>query len=214
MADEENWTVNEWLESFGFERYLTRFLDNGYETRKLCSKLKPEDLDEMEISDLPHRAILFNQSDMLRTGQYRPSSIQSNSGSSSLDKVPTPSPASPSSLASSDFNSETYSTVFDDISSSEPSSKYKTAPPLLKTVSKKKTTASSSSVDHPDRVSTTAQKNKRSAVSTGLFKHHSLSLLNGSPKTKLELKLVIRELVQRDGLILNGPPYCNEVSKL
>ncbi len=203
MADEETWTVSKWLKSFGFEKYLGLFVDNGYETKKLCSNLKAEDLDEMDITDLPHRAILFNQSDMLRTGLDRPSSSTSHTNGSSDKAMLPPSPAaSPSSLASSDLNSETYSTVFDDIS--EPTTKSKTAP-ILRSIAKKK----SATVDRTD--SEKASKNlfhktKRS-ISTGVLK-----LSNGPPKTKLELKLLLRELVNRDGLALNEPPYCNEVS--
>ena len=208
MADEESWTVSKWLKGFGFEKYLGLFIENGYETKKLCSNLKAEDLDEMNITDIPHRTILFNQSDMLRTGLSRPSpSTPHNTNGSSEKAMLPPSPAaSPSSLASSDLNSETYSTVFDDIS--EPTTKSKTAP-MLRSMAKKK----SATVDRTDSEKAskhTYHKTKRS-ISTGMLKPlHSTS--NGPPKTKLELKLLLRELVNRDGLAFNEPPYCNEVS--
>ena len=213
MADEEGWTVSQWLKSFGFERYTKRFIENGYETKKLCSKLKAEDLDEMQITELPHRTILFNQSDMLRTGSFRPSSTQSNVCSNS--SMPPPSPAtSPCSMGSgSDLNSETYSTVFDDISDIN---KAKTMPQLKPMANQPKKASPLSDQLRPERTSLPSSGLKpsptarKTTLSTGMLKLHSIS--TGPPKTKLELKIVIRELVQRDGFVLNEPPYSNEVS--
>ena len=206
MTSEEEWSVHGWLKSFGFEKqYLFRFIDNGYETKKLCSKLKPEDLDEMKITNVPHRNILFNQSDMLRTGLDRPSSTQSTSSNpyERLDKLS--SPASPNSVCSVDHNSDTYSAVFDDISEAK-KSKTIPAPKPLANIKKKSSTVERSS-------SITPKNNVRRTVSTGAVKHHSLSTGSNSPKTKLELKLLLRELVQRDAIIFSEPPYSNEVSK-
>ncbi len=199
MTSEEEWSVNGWLKSFGFEKkYLNRFVENGYETKKLCSKLKPEDLDEMNITDIVHRSIIFNQSDMLRTGSDRPSTTTQSTSSNPYEKLDKlSSPASPP--------SDTYSSVFDDISEAK---KSKSMPKPISANIKLK----SSTVERPSPGAAAKKKHVRRTVSTGIFKLHSVS--TGAPKTKLELKLVLRELVQRDGIVLNEPPYCNEVSKL
>lgn len=208
MAAEE-WKVGDWLKSFGFERYLSRFLDNGYETKKLCSNLKAEDLDEMRITEPPHRSIIFNQSDMLKTG--KPSTSLDN-GYVSVPSLPA-SPESPTvSMASSDLNSETYSTVFDDISETPNKSK---SIPLHSTssssnkpsIAKKPALISTSSSDKP-LSKTLGPTSKRLGSPARTFKLNTSQPL----KTKVELKMVIRDFVQRDALRLNHPPYCNEVS--
>ena len=40
MSEVTPFDVKEWLKSFGLEAYKQSFLENGYETKKLCSNLK------------------------------------------------------------------------------------------------------------------------------------------------------------------------------
>lgn len=205
MADEEGkWSVREWLQSFGFDKFLSTFLDNGYETKKLCSNLKAEDLNAMDITELPHRSTLFNQSEMLKNScsSSTNSSSKLDNGYMTVPPLPPSSPETVSSVTSSDLNSETYSTVFDDVS--QPNS----APlhPIKPIIAKKHHLPSDPSKPSSKTLPTTS----RSLGSPGRsFKLESCSPTS-PPKTKLELKWLIRELVQRDGLRLDKAPYCNE----
>ena len=196
MENDDSWSAKEWLKSFGLQRYLNSFLVNGYETKKLCSKLKDEDLDEMKITDKTHRSILFNQSDMLRTGSDRPSST---AGSKSPDKSSPPQSHS----SSADLqNVEAYSAVFDDISEDKKSAANFTKPSKL--MDKKKVSSFDKSEKAKPKVSVKRIKSA-SAIKPGSRPSTSM--------TKLELKLLLREFVQRDGLVLSEPPYSNEVSQ-
>lgn len=65
MALSENWRVDEWLETLGLESYLKDFIDNGYDNRELCANLKPEELDVIGVKDKKHLALLLDQAKLL-----------------------------------------------------------------------------------------------------------------------------------------------------
>jgi len=54
--------VTDWLKSFNFASYATRFMENGYDTLFVCSHLDENDLDLLQITRPGHRKALLLKS--------------------------------------------------------------------------------------------------------------------------------------------------------
>ena len=203
MSEVTPFDVKEWLKSFGLEAYKQSFLENGYETKKLCSNLKDEDLDEMNIQNTMHRTIIFNQSNILRTGSEKPSSTPS-SGSNSPGKSPNASPLTDFRGNGLIFNSanDTYSTVFDDVTDAK----------------KKKLTFPKSPVGSKKHSVPDISVGKRSKLGKRIKSIPGVQIpspqrLQPRPKlTKIQLKVIIRDMINRDEIALDEAPYCLEVN--
>lgn len=143
------WSTKEWLKSFGLEQYYHCFIENGYETRKLCANLKDEDLNEMNITNKVHRGVFFNQAELLKAyGGDSPGKTSSEGSSSPRGKVPTnggghsprlghlrPFPMHSASVPNGEKisvinNTETYTTVFDDKELKKKKKKFPRSPKL------------------------------------------------------------------------------------
>ena len=66
MTASLEWSVAEWLTSFGMKELTPKFLEHGYETEKLCSKLQAEDMEAMCINNPMQLEVIYTQSEMLR----------------------------------------------------------------------------------------------------------------------------------------------------
>ena len=205
------WSTKEWLKGFGLEQYYTCFIENGYETRKLCANLKNEDLDGMGITNTLHRNIFVNQSERLRTavdkrscGSESPGNspaVRHSSGKSPKKRTSSTTLPLPSTDESTDTN--TYTTVFDD-------------------TKVKKRGLFSSSPKQPQKKNDTNKvhsmkpkknTNKKASASRFMSTAAQLVLDSQSPQsmTKLQLKLHIKDMLARDQIILSDMKYITEV---
>lgn len=217
-----SWSTKDWLKGFGLEQYHNSFIENGYETQKLCANLKGEDLDGMDITNPVHRDVFLNQAGMLRIGLDRTSSIGSespinlNSGGNSpklRDYTDSgKSPKKPRSNSTSHATSEKlsiitdtdiYTTVFDD------------------TVDTKRTKKKIRSPNMPSkRTDIKPLKPQKLVKRTPSFPalrqtSESASALGNIPPramTKLQLKFRIKEMLSRDHIVLSHAMYSIEVS--
>lgn len=62
----DDWAVEDWLEKAGLSEWATAFNDNGYDTPELCASLSAEALDAIGVRDKMHREALFTQAAMLK----------------------------------------------------------------------------------------------------------------------------------------------------
>ena len=66
MSWDPQWSVEGWLEALGLAAYTDNFIDNGYDLQELCANLKKEDLDEIGVQKEEHRTLIFAKSAALR----------------------------------------------------------------------------------------------------------------------------------------------------
>lgn len=209
-------STKDWLKGFGLEQYHKSFIENGYETQKLCANLKDEDLDGMNITMSRHREILLNQAIILTKKCIKHSSVGSESPTASPPikenrKAMRSNPASSVEKLPVITDTDTYTAVFDDKSSSH-------SPVPTKPAKKKKPQRSPKpSTDSPPRPHQpkgtvrlnpsqfARPKNEGVAVST-------LASIAPTQMTKLQLKVHIREMLSRDHIVLSNPKYVTEVS--
>jgi hypothetical protein len=205
-----SWNAKDWLKSFGLEQYYMCFIENGYETQRLCANLKKQDLDGMGIKSNIHRGILLNHSASLRAtmpdiGSESPGRYSSGGES---PRLPAHSPRKLSntsnSLVSTITDTELYTTVFDD--------------------TKKKKGTSLTSLPAKPQKRTDIVKQSKGATSVGRspalrfmgntqpkLTHSSSSSTSSSQQmTKLQLKLHIKEMLSRDQISLSDMKYNNE----
>ena len=179
----EGWRVDEWLETFGLGSYLNDFIDNGYEKRELCANLKPDELDAIGVKDKKHRTLLLDQAKLL---------LLSN-GSGNHDGV-TP---------------QNYSEPWE-------GNKDYTEPWQQKPAGDKKTERASASKGREHASEAVHQKKKGHAtLPASITKHHRSVQASQLPHfvnstgelTKLQLKLKMKEVLQKDRIVLSEPPY-------
>ena len=212
-----SWTsTKDWLKGFGLEQYHKSFIENGYETQKLCANLKDEDLDGMNITNSRHREILLNQAIILTKNCIRQASVGSESPTTTSPQVKETRKANRSNPASNVeklpviTDTDTYTAVFDDKSSNSPV-------PTKPAKKKKPTRSPKPSMDSPPRPHQpkgaiklnpsqfARPKNEGAAAST-------LASIPPTLMTKLQLKVHIREMLSRDHIVLSNAKYVIEVS--
>lgn len=75
MTSASEWSVADWLTSFGMKECLPKFLQHGYETEKLCANLLAEDMEAMCITDPLHLEVIFSQSKILNTKSEKSAAV-------------------------------------------------------------------------------------------------------------------------------------------
>lgn len=190
FTEDDSWEVSQWLKSFGLQQYTGQFLDNGYETKKLCSNLKNEDLNEMNIKNPLHRDIIFNNSESLRKGETSP-------------MVPVL-----QSCTLAPPGGEQYSTVFDDTDSNNfnPATRWKHGQSSKSPQPRKKI----SSPERPEGIRP-QRLVRRSPSSPARTVIPVVSVRNKEPMKKLTLKRMIKEQIIREGICVTAAPYVNQV---
>ena len=185
----DEWSVEEWLEKGGLAEYTTAFIDNGYDTPELCASLKVEDLDAIGITNKYHRSIIFTQARQLHV-------------------VP-------------DAHSNPAEANFCDASCLAPTSEY--SEPWAGGSSGGGLVGKRNGVlleGKAGKKSKKPGKEKAGKSSKLKSKHPPAPIISptlppyssgGSKLTKLQLKLKLREALQKDRVILSEAPYCKEV---
>lgn len=191
--EEDEWSVEEWLEKAGLAEYTTAFIDNGYDTPELCASLKVEDLDAIGVTNKYHRSIVFTQARQLHVmadTYYKPAD---------------PNFLSPNLAPTSEY--------------SEPWAGNHTGGELgkqngvlLQVPKNKEGKRSKKGSKEKAKKSPKLQpKSKHSPLPSPTLPPYS----SGASKlTKLQLKLKLREELQKDRVILSEAPYCQEVGPL
>lgn len=221
-----SWSTTTWLKGFGLEQYHNHFIENGYETQKLCANLKNEDLDGMDITNSGHRSVLLNQADLLKCALSSPSSSYDNEShelsTTNGDLVQSvhhngygrdqfdggKSPQKPRSNSTGNVeklsvitDTDTYTTVFDDVQDTKRNKKRPKirSPKALP----KRFDVKIDPTKNPQR--------KPHPASEG----SEITTLVGIPPqmmTKLQLKIRIKDMLARDNIILSRPKYSAGVS--
>lgn len=218
------WSTKEWLKGFGLEQYYNCFIENGYETSKLCANLKNEDLDGMDIKNSSHRNIFLTQSEMLKTtldtsigaespgksGHNSPAGRRSIGGQSPKKRNSSSSVTLPLSAASTISgekmtvitDTDTYTTVFDDTESTKVKKRgvFSRSPKQPKSDIDKKAIKKGSAGRF---MSTTSQP---------VSGQSALASVPPKLMTKLQLKFRIKEMLARDQIVLSSGQYVIEVS--
>ena len=214
---QQQWDVNSWLQEIGFDkRYTQAFIDNGYDLPSLCANLKDEDLDAIEV-DKEDRNRLFEHVERLRhwsfaripisydspvpNGNVSRSSVNSNgdigsSLSNAVTKLPVdnfsasqePSVKSPDSLGS----------VSHEVP--EQTSPFKTDVQLY-------SEALNQPSAHAPKKPPRSFKKQEKVIPPPLPVNSSNTRLS-----RLQLKLKLKEQLQKDHILINEPPYI-EVSR-
>ena len=182
---EDEWSVEEWLEKGGLAEYTMAFIDNGYDTPELCASLKVEDLDAIGISNKYHRSIIFTQARQLHVV---------------ADTHHNPDVCDSSCLAPTSEYSEPWA------GGQSGGGVGKQNGVLLQGKEAKK----GKKAGKEKAGKSSKQKSKRPpapVISPSLPPYSS----GGSKLTRLQLKLKLREELQKDGIILSEAPYCKEV---
>jgi len=193
----EDWSVDEWLKKVGMGRYVQAFLDNGYDTPELCGGLKDEDLDAIGVTSKQHRSKLFAQAKILHDLQ---STASQANGSCNNNNTPL--------LATSPSQSPTYSEPWTGrgVRHNGVVAHGAEAVDSHSAINRKP-----SGEKPPAKPKRQAQKLRHAPVSPSL-PPAPYPRGEGAPKlTKLQLKLKIRDELQKDGIILSNAPYCKEV---
>ena len=228
-----NWSTKEWLKSFGLEQYYHCFIENGYETRKLCANLKDEDLNEMNITNTVHRGVFFNQAELLKANGGDSPGKTSSGGSSPRGKVranggghsprlghlrafPMHSPSVPNGEKIAVINNtETYTTVFDDKELKKKKKKFPRSPKLPE---KKVSVPDKPEIKPPKPINPVNRTPSYPGVHTPLKTAPvppvlPLPVASGRVQmTKLQLKFKIKDFLVRDNIILSDPQYSRNVS--
>ena len=233
-SDLENWSVEKWLKKLGLRKYKQSFLDNGYDTAELCASLNKEDLDAIGVTNKQHRSTLFTQARKLlklvdeesflaseeiveesapaktkaKKGDQSP---QLSSGSGHTPPPPSmpppPSSAPPPSAAPLPDYSEPWNSKALPLNSSATKNGNQTG--------LKKLTTGTDVADGPSPVhrKTSGPKNRKNpplspGVELPVYKREGSA---GVTRTRLQLKLKIREELFVRDVVLTEPPYCWEV---
>lgn len=234
-SDLENWTLEKWLKKLGFRKYKQAFIDNGYETADLCSRLNKEDLDAIGVTNKQHRGSLFTHARKLLELVDKESFLASEeivddvgsrfsasqSPKSSSGRTPPP-PATPPPPSNPPPPSGAKLAPLPDYS--EPwNSKSLNVSPAAAAKNGLKMAVATTPSEAPDGPSPAHRKTsrqgsggkKRPPLSPGagaelpMYKREGSA---GTTRTKLQLKLKIREELFARGVVLTEPPYCWEVS--
>ena len=229
----EMWSVEEWLDKIGMSKYTEGFVDNGYETVELVTQMKAEDMDAVGVANKQHRGILFTQAKLLHeaaTGiRPKPSPVPSKKPAAiTISMSGSASPTTPSSTSG---YTEPWDNTQSPIQSPLVAETAAYSEPWNSTALTPKSNGSSrapiESTDGGNRPPPLPPPNKAIKVPVK-FKSKAkkpppspgVSLPeykrdNGNKKlTKLQLKLKIRDELQKDAIVLSEPPYISEVSYL
>lgn len=230
----EIWDVEEWLDRIGMSQYAEDFVDNGYETPELVSNMKSEDMDAVGITNKKDRGILFTQARLLLevlpvkktvVPPLRPSPVPPLRPSPAITLTTTTgsslSPTTPTSTSG-------YSEPWENTSSRTPLHSPIGADgysepwnaPTPNGISKQ---ISASSVGEaadgkppplppPNKAGSTKGKKPPPSPGTKLPEYKRED--GGKGFTKLQLKLKIREELQKDSIVLSEGPFCKDVSNL
>ena len=196
----ESWSVEEWLENAGMGRYAQSFLDNGYDTPDLCANLKDEDLDVVGVVNKQHRSKIFAQAKILLELEAATSS-QANDSYNNNNNMS----ISPPSIYSEPWTGGSRQNGVA-IQATEATDSHSA---VIRKASgeKKKATMPPVKMKRPI-------KQKRAPTSSSL-PPAPYQREEGAPVfTNLQLKLKIREELQKDGILLSDPPYSQDVSYL
>ena len=205
-------STRDWLKGFGLEQYHSSFIENGYETQKLCANLKDEDLDGMNITNSRHREILFNQALVLWKSSTRSSSFGSESPTATSPQVRDNRKGKSGNVEKLPVitDTDTYTAVFDDTSSQ--------VPVPSKPIKRKKPPRSPKpSIDSPPRPHQKGPVKLNPSSFAARQKTEGASMLASIPPTlmtKLQLKVRIRDMLARDHIVLSHAKYVTEVSKI
>ena len=229
----EIWSVEEWLKRIGMSDYTEGFVDNGYETVELVAKMKAEDLDAVGVKSKKDRGILFMQARMLleeTTGIRPPPSPRSF-------RAPAPAPVITLSMSGSvspttptgPSNTSDYSEPWDNtrthqapLALQSPLGTEGYSEPWNATAPKSKVNGSLKTIEAtdsgpvdvkppplppPNKVSI---KGKKPPPSPGIKLPEYKREGGERGFTKLQLKLKIRDELQKDSLVLSE--FCSDVS--
>lgn len=226
----ENWSTKEWLKSFGLEQYYHCFIENGYETRKLCANLKDEDLNEMNITNTIHRGVFFNQAEMLKASGGDSPGKTSSGGSSPRGKVPknggghsprlghlrtfpihNPPVPNGEKITVID-NMDTYTAVFDNKELKKKKKKFPRSPKLPEKKVSVPDKPEIQPVKPVDRIP--SYPGTRTVHKTVPVPPVLPAPVTGArvQMTKLQLKFKIKDFLARDNIILSDPQYSGNVS--
>ena len=227
MSWDPKWSVEAWLEKLGLATYTDQFLDNGYNLQELCANLKDEDLDEIGVPRELHRTRLFAESSALRD-EAMARFKRSKGGGSAGSTDHSGSLGSHGSFPAytepwgEDGLKHQYSEVWEQAADSgvtpaglahsvqnggqghaptEAGDKHKgltfpLAPPAK--APRKKPQSSQTSFTLPVSPALPPTRATQNSATGGL--------------NRLQLKLKVREELQKDRIILTEPPYCKDVS--
>ena len=196
----EDWSVDEWLKKAGMGKYVQAFLDNGYDTPELCGGLKDEDLDAIGVTSKQHRSKLFAQAKLLL--DLKSTTSQANGSCNNNNALLSISPSHPPPTYSEPWTGRgvghngvvahgTDATDSHNAINRKPSGDKPPAKPKRQTHTPKRQTHGPVSPSLPPAPYPRGE---------------------GAPMlTKLQLKLKIREELQKDGIFLSEPPYCQKV---
>jgi len=214
---QQHWDVNGWLQEIGFDkRYAQSFIDNGYDLPNLCANLKDEDLDAIEV-DKEDRNRLFEHVEKLRHWSFARIPISYDSPMLN-GNVPRSTVKSNGDVGSSSSHLVTKLPVDNLGASQEPSVK---SPDSLGSVSHElpeQTFPSTTEVqlysEALNQLSTHAPKKPpRSFKKQEKVIPPPLPLSSSTAGlSRLQLKLKLKENLQKDHILINEPPYV-EVSK-
>jgi len=195
----ESWSVEEWLEKAGMGRYAQSFLDNGYDTPDLCANLKDEDLDAVGVVSKQHRSKIFAQAKILLEVEAATSSQANDSYNNNNVSTSPPSIYSEPWTGGSRQNGVA-------IQATEATDSHSA---VIRKVSGEKKKGTMPPVKMKRQI-----KQKRAPTSSSL-PPAPYQREEGAPVfTNLQLKLKIREELQKDGILLSEPPYCQDVGYL
>ena len=202
MDSDLEWSVDEWLSKAGMSKYASEFVDNGYDTQELCANLKKEDLDAIGVKNKIHREILFTQAEMLLAAVAGKKAELSSSGEAPTYTEPwnlTAGGSGGSRGAGRGKQNGAIPAVHlpEKLSTDGASVNRKTSREKKKPASLAKPSSKQKAIKRSP-ISPTLHPYQREDGSTGL--------------TRLQLKLKLREELQKDRIILSEPPYCSEVS--
>lgn len=208
---QQHWDVNSWLQEIGFDkRYTQAFIDNGYDLPSLCANLKDEDLDAIEV-DKEDRNRIFEHVERLRHLSFARIPISYNSlvpnGNVSRFNM-----SSNGDIGSSSSNTVTKLPVDNFGAFQEPSVK---SPDSLGSVSHELPEQTSPKMDvqlysealnqpstHVPKKPPRSFKKQEKVISSSLPVSSSSAGLS-----RLQLKLKLKEQLQKDHILINEPPY-------
>ena len=209
------WSVEEWLEKAGLSQYATGFMDNGYETPELCAKLTDDDLDAIGVTNRHHRKTLFSRAKTLLEAIAKSPQPSIEDSSSSVPLKPSSFPACKEPWAGVGVgvgSAPTYSEPWTGLESVKQNGVIIHPPGITTTnhggVQRKSSGEKASKTKGPP-----LPKRRRPAASP--TRDRELPRYpredGGTKLTKLQLKLKIRDQLQKDRIILSEPPYYQEV---
>lgn len=219
------WSVEEWLEQIGMSEYSEGFVDNGYETVELVSRMKGEDLDAVGVKNKKDRGILFTQARLLEeTTGIRPAPISRPSpgpGPAPVITLSMPGSVSPTTPCNVTPTSG-YSEPWNDnpTSTQSPSVTDTYSEPWNGSVSNGGPSKASEATDGDRKPPPLPPPNKQTIKgkkpppSPGIKLREFKREDGEKGLTRLQLKLKIRDELLKDSIVLSEHPFCNVVSLL